>query len=554
MQELFMPFSYANTNFRHRRLTVYQLRATVNASGDLDNALHAVADLVLSYIAKYLYVKLPSEATEYRSFELDSERGRCECVSVEERRLWTAQFRFMTKNNLCWFYDVAMIEENGRLLFGIKIEISTEIPLEEAQAQLPLVTELLSRISLAQFRPISASSWKINDPAEIENLYALITSPYRNLPVIVISQVNWNHWTLTPNPPGFLVNDDYLARQVAGYAHIVRLSFQAAFAWTKRVGKPWAVYDGACRTYFQNVNIEKGIPAGHPGNRKDKIWYWAYNGDRGPNAYTSFLTHIVHHRASTNRTDWRGLYFVPDARILAAELELAHSTHLANAPAREAALNHHVAALQRKLDAAEEENADWLAEVEQAREIAEFYRNENISLRRQIDVLRNHLKRQRGDKELDTDVPIPRGYDAMPDWVRQHLAGRLILHPRAERAVGKAEYVEPEMVYRALLILANEYRNSRMGIGSDESFRTALAKYGMDFSGSIDKARAGQEGDAYFVNYPPGSNNRRMLQFHIERGNSREPRYCMRIYFFWDEESNQVVVGWLPGHLSNRIS
>ena len=248
------------------------------------------------------------------------------------------------------------------------------------------------------------------------------------------------------------------------------------------------------------------------------------------------------------------MYFVPDARILAAELELAHSTHLANAPAREAALNHHVAALQRKLDAAEEENADWLAEVEQAQEIAEFYRNENISLRRQIDVLRNHLKRQKGDKELDTDVPIPRGYDAMPDWVRQHLAGRLILHPRAERAVGKAEYVEPEMVYRALLILANEYRNSRMGIGSDEAFQAALSKYGMDFSGSIDKARAGQEGDAYFVNYPPGSNNRRMLQFHIERGNSREPRYCMRIYFFWDEESNQVVVGWLPGHLSNRIS
>ena len=221
---------------------------------------------------------------------------------------------------------------------------------------------------------------------------------------------------------------------------------------------------------FKMSILRKGFPQAM-GNRKDKIWYWVYDGDRGPNAYTSFLIHTVHQTASTNRTDWRGLYFVPDARILAAELELAHSTHLANAPAREAALNHHVAALQRKLDAAEEENADWLAEVEQAQEIAEFYRNENISLRRQIDVLRNHLKRQRGDKELDTDVPIPRGYDAMPDWVRQHLAGRLILHPRAERAVGKAEYVEPEMVYRALLILANEYRNSRMGIGSDEAFQ-----------------------------------------------------------------------------------
>ena len=109
-----MSFSYANTNFRHRRLTVYQLRATVNTSGDLDHALHAVADLVQSYIAKYLYVKLPSEATEYRSFEIDSKRGRCECVSVEERRLWTVRFRFTTKNNLCWFYDVAMIEEKLR--------------------------------------------------------------------------------------------------------------------------------------------------------------------------------------------------------------------------------------------------------------------------------------------------------------------------------------------------------------------------------------------------------------------------------------------------------
>ena len=169
-------------------------------------------------------------------------------------------------------------------------------------------------------------------------------------------------------------------------------------------------------------------------------------------------------------------------------------------------------------------------------------------------VLRNHLKRQRGDKELDTDVPIPRGYDAMPDWVRQHLAGRLILHPRAERAVGKAEYVESEMVYRALLILANEYRNSRMGIGSDESFRTALAKYGMDFSGSIDRSRAGQEGDAYYVNYPIGTAQRAFLQFHIVRGTAHENRYCMRIYFFWDDDTNQVVVGWLPSHLSNRIS
>ena len=142
----------------------------------------------------------------------------------------------------------------------------------------------------------------------------------------------------------------------------------------------------------------------------------------------------------------------------------------------------------------------------------------------------------------------------MGEWVKEHLAGRLILLPRAERAASKAEYTEVGMVYRALLILANEYRDSRMGTGTDKAFRDALAQYGMDFSGSIDKSRAGQEGDAYYVNYPIGTTQRVFLQFHLERGNRHEDRYCMRIYFFWDDDTNQVVVGWLPSHLSNRIS
>lgn len=89
---------------------------------------------------------------------------------------------------------------------------------------------------------------------------------------------------------------------------------------------------------------------------------------------------------------------------------------------------------------------------------------------------------------------------------------------------------------------------------TDKAFRDALAQYGMDFSGSIDKSRAGQEGDAYYVNYPIGTTQRVFLQFHLERGNRHEDRYCMRIYFFWDDDTNQVVVGWLPSHLSNRIS
>ena len=192
-------------------------------------------------------------------------------------------------------------------------------------------------------------------------------------------------------------------------------------------------------------------------------------------------------------------------------------------------------------------------ELEKATEEAEYYKQENIALRARLDALRAHLIRQNGESP-DTEIPIPDSYKVMGEWVKEHLAGRLVLLPRAERAASKAEYTEVGMVYRALLILANEYRDSRMVTGTDKAFRDALAQYGMDFSGSIDKCRAGQEGDAYYVNYPIGTSQRVFLQFHLERGNRHENRYCMRIYFFWDDDTNQVVVGWLPSHLSNRIS
>ena len=57
-----------------------------------------------------------------------------------------------------------------------------------------------------------------------------------------------------------------------------------------------------------------------------------------------------------------------------------------------------------------------------------------------------------------------------------------------------------------------------MGVGTDEAFRKALADNGMDFSGSIDRSRAGQDEEAYYVKYPVGTAKRAFLQYHIAKG------------------------------------
>lgn len=548
-----MPTFHNQFQPRATRATVYQLRADVLCPDGMEKAFARIIGLVLPFVAKSLYTKLPPEAAEHRSFEIQDENRQCECVAVPERMLWAIRFKFTSKDGTLWYYDVSLVREDDRLIFGMKIDTAFGADVKALQTNLPLVESLLGCGFLAQGRPVTANLWLVNTPEDVQELVALLEAPYRSLPVIVISAVNRNAWRFTPTAPGYLVNASYLADKVKGYAIVAQISFQAAFALTEAVGKSWSVYDGACRTYFPKIDFDNGSPAHHPGNFKDKIWFWNYEGLRGERGYTAFLIDTAHRAASTNRTDWSGLYFVPDARILAAELELAHAAHLANAPERELAMQNHIAALQRKLQTAEDENADWLGELEKATEEAEYYKQENIALRLRLDALRAHLIRQNGESP-DAEIPIPDNYKVMGEWVKEHLAGRLVLLPRAERAASKAEYTEVGMVYRALLILANEYRDSRMGTGTDKAFREALAQYGMDFSGSIDKSRAGQEGDAYYVNYPIGTSQRVFLQFHLERGNRHENRYCMRIYFFWDEDTNQVVVGWLPSHLSNRIS
>jgi hypothetical protein len=67
----------------------------------------------------------------------------------------------------------------------------------------------------------------------------------------------------------------------------------------------------------------------------------------------------------------------------------------------------------------------------------------------------------------------------------------------------------------------------------------------------ISGSRAGEQGDEYFVPY---RGRKRFLEWHLKKGNSRDPRRDLRIYFFWDEEDEEIVLGYLTGHLDNRLT
>jgi hypothetical protein len=126
-----------------------------------------------------------------------------------------------------------------------------------------------------------------------------------------------------------------------------------------------------------------------------------------------------------------------------------------------------------------------------------------------------------------------------------------VILPRALQGAKKSHYETPETVYTALELLAGPYRDMRMGAMSHAQFIEALGASEMQLEGSVAPSVAGEQGDAYFVSW---HGRRRFLELHLRKGGGRDERYCLRIYFFWDDAAQKVIVGWLPSHLSNSLS
>lgn len=116
------------------------------------------------------------------------------------------------------------------------------------------------------------------------------------------------------------------------------------------------------------------------------------------------------------------------------------------------------------------------------------------------------------------------------------------------------------LVVSSLSLLANEYWAVRTA--EPESFaqaklglETKMATLGVEDAASISPTRLGEVEEQYTVNYRVGFKSRQLLERHLRGGsNTKDDHYCMRIYYFWDDEQQKVVVGHLPSHLDTRAT
>jgi len=448
-----------------------------------------------------------------------------------------------------WTTEISLRVANELLMLGIRVDSSYPSGTRERPvlARPRIVSDVARDLGLRIGRRLDGRPWRLNLD-DIEEFREFLLSPDRILPVYVLTQPDPEQLDIEVSE--FLLDGRRLARETLGVAHVVEMPREVSFAWTDLVGKEWSAFLGAVRTYRPGLDFARDTLYSHPLALPDKILFWKDDdGNIGEKVFEKFLMRKAFEQGAISAIDWTQCKFVFELQSEKARVMREAGD---DSESWKTLYEQEIEALNRQIEDMRKGNSE-------ASQLAQLYSDENERLKQLNYNLQARCLQLQGalqDKGTDPDdaLPIPTEYDQIPEWVETSLAGRLEMLPRATRSLKDAQYEDVGLVCQSLLLLANDYHKMRLRMSDSTEFESKCLALGLENAPSITKTRAGEEGDTYYVEYPPNSGRKQLLSQHLRKGNDRDARHCLRVYYFWDQESNQVIVGSLPGHLNTRSS
>ena len=425
-------------------------------------------------------------------------------------RIWTSEATIGRPNNQSPQLSVRLIASSRE----IGMNISPHVPgfLHQIGGKLEL---RVGGIAI-QDRPIYVRS----EEEDLEALIALLQNPERRLPVIVATGDERES-----DPASPLIDMESLARATFGLAHVFTLPAAYTYALSDTFGKARSVFHGAIRVYLRGFD-----------SSADPYEHRLYLGDvvrSDPEACEIELRRLTA-RESLRRTRL-GHDVVSYAAVRSA------ATRLEQNKAADASDAERLAAAQRHIEALEEEVKAARSEADQSVELAateeERARSAEATqhgLRARVQTLEATLLKR--GIEQDVDLAPLNGWDDFTDWCDEVLAGRLVLASQARRGIKKRTFNDPTLAAQCLVWLASTCRRHRLDGGG------SLAN--ISIQEGIENARAGS--DTFEFDW---HNRRLTADWHVKNGgNTRSPERCLRIYYCFDELTQQIVVADMPAH------
>ena len=518
-------------------------------SGDTQSAFLTAQKEVLKWVARRAGRQLPDKAWDGQTFDLaDVGSQPTAAVAIDEPKYWAVRIDDADKEvaRRIWTTEIGIgIASSSSTLFGCRLFCAALGDNPPFVPTIPgVVKQIIRRVNAKlDGQRITETAWAI-DHVNAGELVALLLNPTRKRPVYVLSIPEHDS---TP-----LISADTLACDIVGAAHIAVLSPAATFELTNALGREFSVFNGAVRTYQVNFDPESDEPSRHPLALAQSIRNWPGDGKEG---FADFLVRQALRTSVASRQameDDLPPFIIAQAISRRQAQEKAKKENKSDAELLELAVDE-TEALQKALQE-QKEMHDGLLEIadrEQRQVIGErdAARANAARLRSRIICLEQALKAQGVKSEIET----PETFEDLQEWESQHLSGAVVILNRAYRAAKKSRLENIKLAYQALLVLRDHYVPMRREGGPDKqkAYKAALEELRLEESPSFSGARASEQGDEYFVQY---NGRKRLLDRHLKRSNARDERYAFRLYFFWDEETQQVIVGWFPSHLKTRIS
>jgi hypothetical protein len=527
---------------RDRSRLVLALTADVSDAREC-NALECVQEEVYSYLSEKA-LNCPNDLFSRDSYDDEDGILSAEKIETSTLKIWAARFNEPDTDvaGRAWSVELIVAEVDKKLTLASRLTCFSRHLDFNFEPSVPRIYKKLTERGVLFADGAKLARWPIDvrSDDEVDWLFALINNKRRTRDIIVLSASQDGICQINPNE---------FANSLTAAAHVVRIFPNAAHLFSQRVGKFLSVFDQGIRIYKPTKQLEIDEPVRHPLFTKRRlqsidleyaqlsIGRDAFRTSVETNLRTNAIPSFAKIRTESFRFRLAELQKSKSDTEIIPQLMSERDVAVAAKIASEAQVN-------EALDLAAQE--DVLRK--QAEEDRDFERGRNIALVARVRALESKL----AEVNASEDRAYPLSYDGIEEWVDASFAGRLSLHNRARRSLRDAQYEDVSLVCKMLESLATDYVDGKRGNRECYlSFEQTIKDSSVEISKSISDNKAGEQGDEYFVIY---RGRRQQLELHLKRGTSREQSRNMRIYFFWDEEDEQVIVGYLPGHLDNRLT
>ena len=515
-----------------REREILRLAATL---GDSDgDRTDLVARLeILKWAEKRTGGRLPPAAWKHEEFEHLAGGRNCAAVRIvdDSKDIWAIRADDPDKAvaQRVWTTEAIVGHQPGqRALLSVRLLVSSpEQELQIEPAVPGLVQQLESKCGLYQgIERLDPEPWVIRSEDDVDRLIDTLIDPTRRKPVFVVSVPE-----LSADPARPLIDPLPIARATLAIALVVVLPAQFTWALTERFGKRLSVFGGAVRVYLPGFAEDANPYGGHDLVLADRL-----STAEGVANISASLRRVA--ATESVRRLRLGQNVLSYASVRRHSLDATHTR-----------LEQEGASYEEQLTAAQAQIDTLNGDLETANEMVDLLSDDNeaVEIRARtaeaqltaagyrIQQLMEQFK-TRGEIP-DANISLPSSWDDFADWCDQNLVGRVLLSPRARHEVRAPQFKDAAAAARCLLWLANEYREQRLN-GGDGDLRTRIES-------GIHNDRCGA--DAFQIVW---QGRRADVEWHIKSGgNTRDPARCLRIYYFWDDASQQVVIASMPAHL-----